>query len=171
MSILMVVEGGRKYVEQGTKKKNLWEHGNIGHTPPSHRPKIVDLFLLVEHFSVAYYRYCFAVCGNKSLSETTKGQDKHSSHVTSTTQPSLIEIAQKPTQQKDVIVIVGAQYQHRTERSSGIMFNTNNFIFVSLLTLLLNQVFNEQSSSLTNSEETVLGQILRNLNYIRIHVS
>ena len=116
MSILIVVEGGRKYVEQGTKKEKLWEHGNIGHTPPSHPPKIVDLFLLVKHFSVAYYRYCSAVCGNKSLSDAIEGQDRRSSHVSSTTQPSLIEIAQKPTRQKDVIVIVGAQDQHRTER-------------------------------------------------------
>ena len=50
MSILIVVEGGSKYVEQGTKTKNC---GNIGHTPlPSHPPKIVDLFSLVKHVSV-----------------------------------------------------------------------------------------------------------------------
>ena len=81
---------------------------------------------------------CFAVCGNKSLSDVTKDHDRHSSHVSSTTQPSLIEIAQKPTRQKDVIVIVGAQDQHRTEGSAGIIFNTKNFIFISSLTLLLN---------------------------------
>ncbi|XP_029195147.2 coagulation factor VIII-like [Acropora millepora] len=80
----------------------------------------------------------YRVCGNKSLSDATEGQDRRSSQVSSTTQPSLIEIAPKPTRQKDVIVIVGAQDQHRTERSVGIIFDTKNFIFVSSLTLLLN---------------------------------
>ena len=63
MSILMVVEDGRKYVEQGTKTEKLWAHREHRAPPPSHShpPKIVDLFLLVKHFSVAYYRYILTI--------------------------------------------------------------------------------------------------------------
>lgn len=78
------------------------------------------------------------VCGNKSSSDVTNDYEQDSMQVGLTTQESLVEIVQKPTRQKDVIVIVGAQDQHPPGLSAGITFITKKFTFVALLTLLLN---------------------------------